>query len=270
MRGPIACRALVMGLAALVGGCSGMEEERNVAAKSEGAEESRPGASSPGLHFLAFEDGAGTHRYALYVPPAEIAKPPYALVVFLHGYGECGKDGVKQTAVGLLPAVLNAPERWPCVVLMPQKQEFDPLWPTQTDVVMAEVERVKKMVAVDEARVSLTGLSQGGNGTWMLAAEHPEVWCAIAPVCGFSRQIPPAEIAKRIGNVPVWAFHGLKDNVVPPAQTRDIVEAVKQVRGTGGAEVKLTEFPEANHNSWDPAYRDAKFAEWLMGQVKGR
>ncbi|HLO39726.1 MAG TPA: prolyl oligopeptidase family serine peptidase, partial [Phycisphaerales bacterium] len=217
--------------------------------------------------FLSWTSPAGAHRYALYVPPAEIARPPYALVVFLHGRGESGSDGVKQTSVGLIPAVLNNPERWPCIILAPQKPEFNPLWPTEESVVMAEIEMIRSQFPIDENRIALTGLSQGGNGTWMFAAAHPDLWSALAPVCGFSRDLPPAQIAQKTRHIPTWAFHGLKDNVVPPEQTKAIIDALRASGPT--AEIKYTEFPEANHNSWDAAYRGDGLASWLLSQTRG-
>ncbi|MCK6477776.1 MAG: prolyl oligopeptidase family serine peptidase [Phycisphaerales bacterium] len=220
--------------------------------------------ATPGVHFCSWADLSGTHRFAVYIPPADIATPPYPLVVFLHGRGESGTDGVKQASVGLLPAVLNQPQRWPCVILMPQKPEFEPLWPTQTDVVMAELKALREQVHIDENRISLTGLSQGGHGTWMFAMHDPGMWSALAPVCGFHRDASADAIAAAVKHLPVWAFHGLKDDVVPPARTRDIIDALKQQ----GASPKLTEFPDANHNSWDPAYRDPELPKWLLSQTR--
>ncbi len=247
-------------LAALaIPACSSDSQESRPAMRST---TDRPAAS--GLFFRAMTDAAGTHRYALYIPPPEIARPPYPLVVFLHGYGECGTDGVKQTSVGLLPHVLNAPERWPCVILMPQKPEFDPLWATQFEVVMSEINFVRSEMAIDASHIALTGLSQGGNGTWMFASRSPETWSAIAPICGFHRDVPVGQIAANLRGLPVWAFHGLKDDVVRPQETRDLVAAVRATGST--ADIRLTEFPEANHNSWDPAYHDPELARWLLSQ----
>lgn len=260
-----AAASLILLAAALTGGCSSGGAAN---AKDRGMNDGSPTtlASAPRVYFKTWSDAAGEHKYALYLPPENIAKGPYPLVVFLHGYGECGKDGVKPTAVGLLPAVVKNPDRWPCAVLIPQKPEFDPLWPTQYDVVMAEIEQVKQFVSIDTSRIALTGLSQGGNGTWMFAAKYPDVWSAIAPVCGFHREVPAADIAAKVKDLPIWAFHGLKDNVVPPAQTREVIDAVKAASPT--RDVKLTEFPEANHNSWDDAYGDPEFARWLLAQKK--
>jgi predicted peptidase len=252
-----ATTCLSIATAALLPGCTSTTKGTSMEQTSE---------LTPGLHFLNWTTDKGTHRYAVYVPPEEVARPPYSLIVFLHGRGESGTDGVKQTSVGLIPAVLNAPERWPCVILAPQKPDFNPLWPGEESVVMAELDIVKKMLPIDENKIALTGLSQGGNGTWMFAAKHPHVWSALAPVCGFSRDLPPAEIAEAVKHIPVWAFHGLKDNVVPPEQTKTIIDALRAAGAT--AEVKYTEFPEANHNSWDPAYRSEGLAAWLLGQTR--
>jgi predicted peptidase len=252
-----AATCLSIASAAVLPACTSTTKSTTMEQKSE---------LSPGLHFLNWTTDKGTHRYAVYVPPLEVARPPYSLIVFLHGRGESGTDGVKQTSVGLIPAVLNAPERWPCVILAPQKPDFNPLWPSEESVVMAELDMVRKMLPIDENKIVLSGLSQGGNGTWMFAAKYPKVWSALAPVCGFSRDLPPAEIADAVKHIPVWAFHGLKDNVVPPEQTKTIIDALRAAGAT--AEVKYTEFPEANHNSWDPAYRTEGLPAWLLGQTR--
>lgn len=218
-----------------------------------------------GLHLRTWTDASGTHKYSLYIPPADIARPPYALVVFLHGSGESGTDGSKQASVGIMPAVLNAPGRWPCVILAPQKPDMKQLWPAQYETVMAEIAAVRAELPIDESRISLTGLSQGGNGTWMFAERNPRFWSALAPICGFHRDVPASRIAAAVKTIPTWAFHGLKDNVVPPSETRDVIEAIR----AAGGNPTLTEYPNADHNSWDAAYRDPALPVWLLSQRRG-
>lgn len=202
------------------------------------------------------------HRYAIYLPRDLYQHSPpasVALVVFLHGSGECGTDGSKQLAVGLAPAIMLEPARWPCIAVFPQKPDPKSQWEDHEQLVMAIVAAMRKSYPVDPARVYLTGLSQGGHGSWEIGAAHPETWAAVAPLCGYG---DPASIAARWKSTPVWAFHGLKDNVVPPAQTEAIVAALK----AAGHEAKYTAFPDENHNCWDKAYRDPEFARWLFAQ----
>ena len=55
--------------------------------------------------------------------------------MFLNGSGECGTDGLKQTWQGLGPALLAHPERWPFVVVLPQKPSEDEEWEEREDLV---------------------------------------------------------------------------------------------------------------------------------------
>jgi len=212
------------------------------------------------LHY-AVSVGGSEYRYVMYVPRGVHRHENNAipLVVFLHGSGECGTDGTKQLAVGLAPAIMLEPERWNCIAIFPQKPNQKAQWEDYDAAVMTMVAVAQKEYAIDPHRVYLTGLSQGGHGSWEIGAAHPETWAAVAPLCGYG---DPASIAARWKSTPVWAFHGLKDNVVPPVQTEAIVAALK----AAGHEAKYTAFPDENHNCWDKAYRDPEFARWLFAQ----
>ena len=114
--------------------------------------------------------------------------------------------------------------------------------------------------AVDKERVYLTGLSQGGFGTWATAAEYPKKFAAVAPVCGGGK----AEWAKKYGKLPIWNFHGDKDGAVPVIRSRMMVEAIKKA----GGKVKYTEYPGVGHNSWNQAYDDPKLYQWFLSHKR--
>lgn len=240
--------------------------------------------------YTSIEIAPGTRRpLTIIAPQAGLTQPAdgWPAIVFLHGRGECGDDGVRSTAVGLPPAAITSPERWPCVIIVPQKPGADETWESHEGYVMSALEQACRVHRVDRSRVYLTGLSQGGAGTWAIAARHPSVFAAIAPVCGFAHSAVPRSqgvgfgddalvrsIADRLAlaDVPIWAFHGERDDVVPPEQTRRLVSAVEAARGGASDRVRATYFPQANHNSWDPAYRDMgdELARWLLDQRRGR
>src|SRR5262249_11286470 len=113
----------------------------------------------------------------------------------------------------------------------------------------------------DEKRVYLTGLSQGGHGTWMIAADHPELWAAIAPICGY---LEPKRVIEKIKSIPVWCFHGEADDAVPGRQTSDLAAAAK----AAGGDVKITTYPGVGHNSWDKAYREEKLGAWFLEHTR--
>lgn len=221
--------------------------------------------TEPGLRFREATAGGRTIRYAVYLPPGLDRSSPIPAVVFLHGRMESGTDGVRQLAVGLFPAVLDRPERWPAVIIACQKPTREELWHDSHLAVIAALDATAQEVAIDPSRVYLTGLSQGGAGTWAVAAEHPERFAAIAPICGFG---DPAFLAPRVGRLPIWTFHGVKDTIITPDKTTAIVDAIRSARASdpAGPEPILTLLPDAEHNAWDPAYRGEDLPAWLFAQ----
>ncbi len=233
----------------------------------------RPAPPATGFLFGALDQGTTSYKYAVYVPREYDASRAWPLILFLHGSGESGNDGTRMVVQGLGSAIQWNPARWPAIVVFPQKPSQASEWEAHEDAVMKILERVRHEYNVDRGRIYLTGLSQGGHGTWVLGARHPELWAALAPVCGYGgvRHAGPGvaaatagEIAGRIRSIPVWAFHGDADDVVPPAETTALIDAL---RAAGASpEPRVTIFPDVNHGSWDPAYRDTGLAEWLFAQ----
>jgi len=212
-----------------------------------------------GLLFRSLATGDTMSKYAVYVPRDYDPAKPSPCILFLHGKGECGTDGQKQAVVGLGSAALLQHERWPFIVIFPQKPDEEKQWSEFEDLALSALSETRAEFAIDESRVYLSGLSQGGAGTWAIGARHPELFAALAPVCGYG---DPVKVLgeSSIKGLPIWAFHGEKDDVVKPELTRALVAAAEKA----GAQVKATYFPEANHNSWDSAYRDTELPVWLL------
>ena len=218
--------------------------------------------SETGLLFRSITNGGEERKYAVYVPRNYDRNTNWPLIVFLNGRGECGTDGQKQLAVGLIPAVMLEPARWPAIILTIQKPDASKQWIEYDDYVMAAIAETRTQLAIDPARIYLTGLSQGGAGTWAIGAQHADFFAAIAPVCGYGDPTPALGTALKA--MPIWAFHGGKDDVVAPQKTEALVNAVK----AAGGSPKHTVFPDANHNSWDAAYRSPDLAAWLLTQSR--
>ena len=219
------------------------------------------------------------YRYQVYVPATYASSTQrFPVILFLHGAGERGSDGLVQTNVGLAAAIRRDQSRYPAIVVMPQVPT-DSLWigvPAQ--VAMMALDQTLKDFRTDPDRVYLTGLSMGGNGTWNLAYRYRERWAAIAPVCGFVTPIrqlsaskfivPPdsgdafAALARRIGKLPTWIFHGEVDPAVNVIESRKAAEALR----AAGGDVHYTEFLGAGHNVWDETYASPQFQEWLFAQ----
>lgn len=211
--------------------------------------------------------GGVPHDYAAWLPPGHSAHGDWPAILFLHGSGECGTDNRRQTDVGLGPALQAHPERWPFVVVFPQKPLEDEDWEEREDLVFAVLADAVRREGIDRGRVALAGMSQGGHGAWTIGARHPERWRCLVPVCGYGRAL---NVQRRAMRLPVWAFHGLRDDVVNPDDTRRIVAGLREQRRLNGLdpdEVRMTLFPEANHDSWDPAFASDSLTTWLVERL---
>ncbi|PZA08402.1 MULTISPECIES: alpha/beta hydrolase-fold protein [unclassified Meiothermus] len=204
-----------------------------------------------------------TLPYALYVPDGPPPKEGWPLVVFLHGSGERGCDGKKQTTVGLGPAIRENPEDWPALVLMPQCPQ-GLLWQgTVLEAVYALLCELERKAQIDSRRIYLTGLSMGGHGAWNMAIRYPDKFAALAPICGAA---DPFAVMSRLGHLPVWNFHGDADTVVPVEFSRVLQRALERA---GNKNHRFTEYAGVEHNSWDRAYREREFIRWLFSQTRG-
>ncbi|HEU0185650.1 MAG TPA: prolyl oligopeptidase family serine peptidase [Blastocatellia bacterium] len=224
--------------------------------------------------------GAENYRYQVYVPRDWSKKQKWPVILFLHGAGERGDDGIIQTEVGVGRAIRRFVDRFPAIIVMPQCRKEQ--WWTQDAMQEQALEAFEQSVKEfngDPERFYLTGISMGGYGTWSIASKHPGKFAALAPICGGVRPPaiinvpgasntsdpnidPYAETARRIGKTPVWIFHGGADPVVPPDESRKMNEALK----AAGGDVKYTEYENVGHNSWDKAYAEAELMKWMLGQ----
>jgi poly(3-hydroxybutyrate) depolymerase/lysophospholipase L1-like esterase len=210
--------------------------------------------------------------YRLLKPLNIEAGKKYPLVLFLHGAGERGDDNKAQLKHGA--GLFSKPEmreKFPCFVVAPQcpkdKKWVDMEWGGQSGtapenpgsvqpMVLALVDAVSKEFGTDPERNYVTGLSMGGYGTWDLITRYPEKWAAAIPVCGGGDKTKAAAAKP----VPVWAFHGSADTVVPTVRSRDMVAALKAAGGIAS----YTEYPGVQHDSWTYAYSEPNLLPWLF------
>lgn len=194
-------------------------------------------------------------RYVVYVPACYDPAKPIPTIIFLNGMGECGRDGWRQ-CFHFGNAIMLDAEKWPFIVIFPQKQSKESFWEDEEIVMMTAFEQTKEEYNLDLTRLYLTGLSQGGHGTWAIASRHPEMFAAIAPVCGWGDE----KIAKKLAGMPIRAFHGDADQAVNVERSQEMKKWVEEA----GGEVKLTVYPGVGHNSWDNAFRNENLGEWFL------
>lgn len=192
------------------------------------------------------------YPHLLYLPSDYESRPAWPLLCFLHGVGERGGDLERLKAQGI-PRVLERGDPLPFVVVSPQCPPGG-FW--QNEPLTALLAEVSGELRVDPDRVYLTGLSMGGYGTWNLALEKPFLFAAIAPVCGGG----DPRRAGRLRRLPVWAFHGTRDPVVPVGASRRMVQAVRRC----GGDARLTEYPDVGHDCWTQTYDNPALYDWLL------
>ncbi|MEK7780955.1 MAG: prolyl oligopeptidase family serine peptidase [Verrucomicrobiota bacterium] len=209
----------------------------------------------------------GELKYLLYLPQdyKKSDGEKWPLMLFLHGAGERGTD-VNRVAIHGPMSLVKQGTNFPFIIVAPQCPAGE-LW--DNEPLLQLLDRMTDKYSVDTNRIYLTGLSMGGYGTWKLGLAHPDKFAAIAPICGGASMIDVIlgtwDKKKELEKLPVWAFHGAKDDVVPLIQSERVVNSLK--RG-GVKNIKLTVYPETKHDSWKEAYADPKFYEWLLTQSR--
>lgn len=220
---------------------------------------------------------AESFAYRLLRPAAIELGESLPLVLFLHGADRRGTDNLAQ--LGFLPSWMAEPERrarFRCFLIAPQcrpdrfwvetPRAFDRTAPrqppgAQMQVVVNILDEVIRQFPIDVRRLYLTGLSMGGYGSWDLGTRLAERWAAVAPICGGGDDL----YADRLAGVPVWAWHGDADGVVPIAKSRRMIEAIRKF----GGEPRFTELEGVGHDSWTRAYTDPEgLIPWMFAQRK--
>ena len=229
-----------------------------------------------------FIRGTDTLLYRILMPENFDKTKTYPVLLFLHGAGERGNDNKAQLIHGsklfLRPEVRA---NYPAIVIFPQCPE-DSYWsnvksstvngkrnfefekggkPTLAmKMVMSLMEQVKDLPYTDNKRIYAGGLSMGGMGTFEILRRMRGEFAAAFAVCGGDNP----ENVRKYKNIPLWIFHGAKDDVVPPENSQIIADALKAKK----ADVKFTMYPEANHNSWDQAFAEPELLSWLFSHKR--
>jgi len=219
--------------------------------------------------------------YVVHRQPDFRARERWPVIVFLHGLGQCGDDGMDHIRVGLPPLLHQHPEDWPFVSILPQKPLPEQEWSDLEGAILAMVERAVDMDRADLGRVHLTGLSQGGHGALRLGAAHPERWRTVSAICpyvappleGWSADAPAGSwptdleaaaeaLAEGLRGTPTWLLHGSADEAVPVSHSLALHEALQP----RNPEARLTIYPGAGHEVWTPAYAMEGLWRWMESQ----
>lgn len=267
-------RTLAVPLLLLLTACGSAAEssggfaDASTAAKPSAAEPSEPAVPSAASASAAPETGVLTAvplpdpddgqemGYLAYFPPSyEHAGAPSPLLIFLHGSGEAGVGSeaslelVDDLGIPQQVAAGAWPEELPFVILAPQyglaeangECEFG-------DDLAGFIEWAGSTYNVDPARIYLTGVSCGAIGMWDYLATHGgDVVAAAVPISGHALWALEKSGCVPLAEVPIWAFHGAADDVVPVSFVEEQIEEIGACEGADAPEIQLTVYPETGH-----------------------
>lgn len=221
-----------------------------------------------------------TYRY--WIPESYTNTKKYPLLVFLHGAGERGTDGLHPRypdQVNFMERILKDDElRENFIIFAPQcpneyqwvqsdwtpgTYDFEktPISKPLADVCNILKEKFLEALTVDMTRIYVTGLSMGGFGTWDIVARNPDIFAAMMPVCGGCDE----KLVDLYKDMPIWICHGAADDCVFPYGERRMYAALVLA---GAKDVHYTEYYKRGHDAWNPAYADDEIFEWLLSRRK--
>lgn len=208
--------------------------------------------------------------YRLFIPRGYNRQKKYPLVLWLHGGAGRGSDNLKQISGGntigyhVWPLPHNQ-ARNPCFVVAPQCPNNE-LWATldtaksteQLRLVLELLRNVHTTFNLDARRFYLAGQSMGGFGAWSVISQHPSMFAAAIPICGGGDEME----APKLTRMPVWAFHGEKDEAVSVERSRKMIDAIRQAGGTP----KYTEYKGEGHVIWERVFSEPNLLDWVFAQ----
>lgn len=230
-----------------------------------------------------FINNGDTLPYRLLLPENYDASKKYPLILFLHGSGERGNDNEKQLIHGSELFLRDSiRQNYPAIVVFPQCAA-NSYWSnvnvkTSTNgtrefafatsgkpspdlaLVIDLISSLKRNYSLDKKHFYVGGLSMGGMGAFELVRRKPKMFAAAFPICGGA----DPKTAGKLKRTSWWIFHGLKDDVVNPEFSKVMAKALNDK----GADVKLTLYPDANHNSWDPAFAEKDLFPWMFSNPR--
>lgn len=228
-----------------------------------------------------FIQNGDTLPYRILLPENYDTAKSYPLVLFLHGRGESGSDNEKQLNNGSALFLRDSiRKKYPAIVVFPQcaansywsnvqtiadakgKRSFyfvpDGDASLSMKLLLSLTNNLQTRYKIKKGQVYVMGLSMGGMGTFEVVRRKPGFFAAAVPICGGA----DPSTAMALKKTKWWIFHGGKDDIVLPQFSDKMQAALKKA----GAAVKYTVYPEANHNSWDPAFNEPELLSWLFAQ----
>ena len=221
---------------------------------------------------------SSSRLFQVYVPSSYSSERRWPLVLFLHGAGEGGEDGLLATEFQLGSTIRRHADLFQAIAVFPQQRPACYWSAADLDLAVRCLEQTCRSWAIDRQRLLLCGVSSGATAAWRLAAQQPERFAAVLVVGGMvaptaaipaDQTVAPTEVAdphhwlaERLDGLPVWIHHGDSDPLFPVQDARLIAAALRRQ----GSAVRYSELPGFGHNVWDVAFYSEAVLRWLLSQ----
>jgi len=216
--------------------------------------------------------------YLIQVPSGQPPSEGWPLLLFLHGYGECGTDIDLVKVHGPPKRCHQIKALQQCIIVSPQCPKNSWWRVAPLKALLDEV--IAQRSDINPKRIYVTGLSMGGYGTWSLLSQYPDYFTAALPICGGGNPLGLADLPSIDGNgiknefrpaglkqakgIPIWTFHGTDDPTVPISETQKLVDLLREA---GAPHLKFTALKQVAHaGAWQKAYSDPSVWDWLFQQ----
>ncbi|MDF1661429.1 MAG: alpha/beta hydrolase-fold protein [Planctomycetota bacterium] len=214
------------------------------------------------LHFYQQQTRTLNLNFLLFSPETDHdPNRRYPLVLFLHGAGERGEE-LERLLDHSIPDIIEQQKREPFFLLAPQCPN-DSYWILHRESLTRLLDEFLGSYPVDRSRIYLTGVSMGAETSWLLALQNPDLFAAFVPVCGrgpWWADFP--NVAGELNRLPIWAFHGDADTIMPVQHSRALVARVNDCGGSA----RYTEYEGVDHDSWNRAFKEDEMYDWLFQQ----
>ena len=229
--------------------------------------------------------GSQVDGYHIYLPSSlHSSEQAYPLIVYLQGARGIGGDlnialeyGLPQMLLSDLGdnEELNTLVKEKFIYLIPHLAEGE--YVENSNAIHAIIDEISGTYNLDKNKIYLTGVSKGASGVWGLASINPDLFAAIAPICGMSYSITNYD---PLNTIPVWAAHNLGDETVSIRECQDILEKIEnssdrilfQSSSPESADISrdflFTSFRKNGHDAWTDMYNSVPFYTWLLQQSK--
>ena len=207
--------------------------------------------------------------FLLYLPSdyGKDSQKEWPLIVYLHAAPLRGATLELLKKDEPLPRKLEKENDFPFIVVSPLGDGEYEFWAKDEmiDSLFTILEEIQAAYSIDEKKFYLTGSDMGGNGVWAIGLRYPEYFAALAPVAGYFGW--PPEVPENIcdlKDVPVWAFHGGRDDIIPVEAGQGLVDALNAC----GGNAKFTVREDMKIDVLYKVYADPELYEWFLEQTR--